>query len=47
MLVFSHRDGGETQRPAGADDGSGLGPQSADAHRKQVMWGVANGSGGH
>lgn len=45
LMVFSRRNGRETQRPAGADDGSRLGPQSADAHRKQVMWGVFNGSG--
>lgn len=39
FLVFSHRNGRATQRPAGSDDGSGLGAQSADAHRKQVMMG--------
>lgn len=31
------RNGRATQRPAGPDDGSRLSPQSADAHRKQVM----------
>ena len=37
LPVFSHRNGRATQRPAGADDGSRLGAQSADADRKQVM----------
>lgn len=45
MMVCSPRDGRETQRPSGADDGPRLGPQSADAHRKQVMLDVVNGSG--
>lgn len=39
FLVFSHRNGRATQRPAGSDDGSRLGAQSADTHRKQVMTG--------
>lgn len=39
LLVFSHRNGRATQRPAGSDHGSRLGAQSADAHRKQVMTG--------
>lgn len=37
FLVFYHRNGRATQRPAGSDDGSRLGAQSADTHRKQVM----------
>lgn len=36
--VFFHRNGRETQRPAGSDDGPRPGPQSADTHRKQVRW---------
>lgn len=39
FLVFSRRNGRATQRPAGSDDGSRLGAQSADTHRKQVMMG--------
>lgn len=39
FLVFSHRNGRAAQRPAGSDDGSRLGAQSADTHRKQVMRG--------
>lgn len=39
FLFFSHRNGRATQRPAGSDDGSRLGAQSADSHRKQVMTG--------
>lgn len=30
------RNGRAARRPAGPDDGSRLGPQGADAHRKQV-----------
>lgn len=39
FVFFFHRNGRATQRPAGSDDGSRLGAQSADSHRKQVMTG--------
>lgn len=39
FVAFSHRNGRATQRPASSDDGSRLGTQSADTHRKQVMAG--------
>lgn len=36
-LISLFRNGRASQRPAGPNDGSRLGPQSADSHRKQVI----------